>query len=303
MGTPYRGIAAACVTLAITACASTMAPEGATANARDIAEDAPPYTVQLESGALVAQMLTGAPDDPSLMRLAHAETAPGDKSKIANPFSDARAYEATPDLMRAAAQEIKGSWVLRDDGTFMHKLSGMECDANQKMTMTNEDTGENTVTAMTLHGLALFNEDGSDTACDYRTQDNSRAITLYATYAPDVSAEEMFYGSVQAMRQALPLGDTLDIFIAAPQTDDGAVIMKPYAAGFDIGKQKGTAYESALWTEKTHGWHIKVRATYPKDDKSVEALAAFMFMTAWLEVDTYQNAAPTNDLVAMLGAR
>jgi hypothetical protein len=63
-------------------------------------------------------------------------------------------------------------------------------------------------------------------------------------------------------------------------TDESGAALEleaPQAAAFDIGEMNGVPYKTSLWIVKTHGWHIKARATYPQQDVTAEFVASVMF--------------------------
>ena len=67
---------------------------------------------------------------------------------------------------------------------------------------------------------------------------------------------------------------------------------EPLAQGYEIGAVNGIPYRTSLWIVKTHGWHVKLRATYASADQSSELLSAIYFMGSHLAVRAKNIAEP-----------
>ena len=155
--------------------------------------------------------------------------------------------------------------------------------------------------AFELERVIEFSETGRDIACHYSAPDNGDGITAYASYWPEVELEAHAVAAAQTIIQNYPVQSqvTLPVVEVSAGDVDPAIaeilegIEEPLAGGFEIGAINGTAYRTSLWIVKTHGWHVKLRATYGSDDQESELLSAIHFMTSHLAVRAKNIAEPT----------
>ncbi len=152
-----------------------------------------------------------------------------------------------------------------------------------------------------LERVIEFSNDGRDIACHYRAADNGDGITVYSSYWPDVPLEAHAAAAAQSILQNYAVESQVTLPVVDLQADevdpDLADLVngleEPLAGGFEIGAVNGIPYRTSLWIVKTHGWHVKLRATYASADQSSELLSAIHFMASHLAVRAKNLAEPT----------
>jgi len=190
-----------------------------------------------------------------------------------------------------ADSEAPDGWK-RDENKLTHVESGLSCPIEMNLSDKKKKR------SLALFDIAQYDQRGRDVSCNY-SADGAAALTLYASFYPDLSAEDHAKGAVAAIRQNFTIKKVLPVTVAevSRKTADGEEVMlpSPVAAGFDVGDINGVPYKTSLWLAKTHGWHVKSRATYPQEDISVEVIAALLFAVNYSLIDTKNQANPTAD--------
>ena len=139
-----------------------------------------------------------------------------------------------------------------------------------------------------LTDLLVLDAASLDIGCNYATGEGA-AITLYASFWPEMTLEDSIGSAVEAIVQRFPVRGQLPVQIATLVAEDAgdpvlSALEEAKATAFDIGDVAGVEYKTALWLVKTKGWHVKARATYPKSDATSEFVAAIMHVVSHVKV-------------------
>lgn len=190
-------------------------------------------------------------------------------------------------LFTSASVALPAGWSHMQGDAVRHDASGLEC-AGQ-ITLANEKR------IFTLRQLKSFDDRNMDVACDYATG-SGHYLTFYASFWPRMSLEESYSGAVAAIRQRFDVQSTVAVPLAKMKSNEPDPVYEgleqQMAAGFNIGPVDGVPYRTSLWLAKTHGWHVKTRATYPVDDPMTELVAAITFSFAHVKVRTKNMTDP-----------
>ena len=190
------------------------------------------------------------------------------------------ADDASHGLLLNIDDALPEGWIRSGEKTVRHELSGLQC------TLSFEVEKQNA--RYLLMELKQFDASGRDVACHYGKDDKSAVITVFATHMPDATLEQMVSAVTASIRSSYTIGEVLSVPLIEMKGDGTDPVidgLEPQiAGGFDIGDIDNVRYKTSLWLAKTHGWHVKVRATYPKDDATTEILSAIDFAFAHLAV-------------------
>ena len=146
-----------------------------------------------------------------------------------------------------------------------------------------------------LVAVRTFDGKGFDAGCNYQGSDG-QAVSLFASFWPDMTVEQHAQGAVAAINQTTPIVRELPVSVVK-MTEDPAkpytVNMEPVLAGaFEIAVD-GKPVKTAIWLTKTYGWHVKARATYAPTDEATEALTAVVFAVTHMSVRMKNMQKPT----------
>jgi len=179
-----------------------------------------------------------------------------------------------------------------DDERLVHSESGLECPLAYDLSVDDK----NRVLALT--GVTKYDQRGRDVSCNYAVAGEA-AITVYASFYPDLSLEDHAGGAVAAIRQNFRIMGILPVITVEikqeGEADPNEDLPPTLSGAFDVGEVNGVPYKTAIWLGKTHGWHVKTRATFPQSDLISEITAAVLFRTNFLNVDKKNRANPTAD--------
>jgi len=186
-------------------------------------------------------------------------------------------------VLSKVSTTLPDGWASADE-TVYHLASGMRCPDSVNFPQEARDYA--------LKEVTNFDAKSQNAGCHYQSEDGV-AITLYASYWPDMSLDDSVAGSVASILVRFDAGEELSVMTvtmeagedADPQTKtlfDG--MEEPVAGGFDIGEVNGVRYKTSLWLVKTEGWHVKARATYPMDDETSELIAAILFASSHIDI-------------------
>ncbi len=199
------------------------------------------------------------------------------------------AQPAAETLRALIDDAIPAGW-RRDDNRLVHKESGLECPLEFDFSAGGKGG------VLSLKDVAAYDQENRDVSCNY-ANGGASVITVYASFYPDISVEDHAAAAVAAMRQTFALKTVLPVVsVEIEDKDAGATTAEleaPIAGAFDIGDINGVPYKTSLWIAKTHGWHVKTRATYAQADTTSELVAAVMFAANYLNVDMKNKAVPT----------
>lgn len=188
--------------------------------------------------------------------------------------------------LRVAA-DLPAGWAYDADGAVRHAKSGLSC----PVAINISDEGRR----FTLKQLQAFDAKDLDIGCNYSTDDGAY-LTLYASFWPEMSLEDSMAGAVAALKSRFEVKGPLPVGIATLSTEGDSPLLKdretPAAAAFDIGEANGASYKAAVWLVKTYGWHVKARATYPREDMTSEIISSIMFAFSHLQVRAKNMADP-----------
>jgi hypothetical protein len=178
----------------------------------------------------------------------------------------------------------------RQDNRLVHIESGLECPF--EFNFKSDEAGG----VLRLKDVTVYDQANRDVSCNY-ANGGAAAITVYASFYPDITVEDHAAAAVAAMRQSFTLKGVLPV-VTVEIEDKGAGtstadLEAPIAGAFDIGDINGAPYKTALWIAKTQGWHVKARATYAQADATTELVAAVMFAANYLNVDMKNKSNPT----------
>jgi hypothetical protein len=182
-------------------------------------------------------------------------------------------------------------WVI-DDNRLRHVESGLLCP--QALSLGEEGR------AFALERVVEFDDQGRNVSCLYQAADNGDTIAAYASYWPDIELDQHVAAAVQEILENYTVTGQVQMPVVELKTDQesGALydlvngMEEPVAGGFEIGAVNGAPYRTALWLVKTHGWHVKLRASYASADQSSELLSAIHFMATHLAVRAKNMAEP-----------
>lgn len=177
--------------------------------------------------------------------------------------------------------DLPQGWELSSNSRILrHRESGLEC-------VLSYSFGAENVRYL-LTDLKQFDDVGRDVGCNYQEDSGKALITLFATYRPDLTLEQMAAASVASIRAVFNVKGVLSVPLPTIRSKEPDPLIdgleKQLAGAFDVGEIKGVPYKTAIWIAKTGGWHVKVRATYPQADTMSEIMAAISFTTSHLVV-------------------
>ena len=242
---------------------------------------------RIELAQIASRLDTTTPDDDIwLLRNAastdnapaaiasHEDTMAAEKASHfrARKHLNNRSYDAQRAL--SVNQSLPEGWI-EDGDKIRHVVSGLGCDLSFSL---EDDSG------LALQQLHEFDQSGTNVGCSFETRGGA-TVTLYATYAPDVSQEDHANGAAASIAERFQTTTTLPLAVSTVTDDQGTEYEKPSAIAFDITPTDGPVpLKSSLWVVKTGGWHVKARATYRQDDIPTEIMSLLMFTVAHIEV-------------------
>ncbi len=188
------------------------------------------------------------------------------------------------------AESLPAGWRRQDD-RLIHVESGLECPINFDFSTAEKKS------VLSLKDVTVYDQANRDVSCNY-ANGGAAAVTIYASYYPDVSVEDHAAAAVASMRRSFQLKGVLPVVTVEIEDKDAgtttADLDAPIAGAFDIGEISGTPYKSAIWIAKTHGWHIKALATYAQSDATTELVAAVIFAVNYLNIDMKSKTGPAS---------
>lgn len=285
---------------AVVAAVSATLISTASAQALDEAEKELRNLVPLAeaSTSLPIEAIVGARTDSSPI-WAHTEKAPGaseaEHEKQAGALWTGRKFlslgKAQDDRIvetRIADIAAPAGWTKEGD-KLIHRESGLECPVS--FDLANETSSR----MLELTGLTAYDRRGLDVSCNYMI-DGEASVTLYASFYPDLSLEEHAAGAAAAIRQNFTILGALPVAVVEVESKNaapGAKLPAAVSGAFDVGEVNGVPYKTAIWLAKTHGWHVKARATYAQSDFTTEIVAAVIFGVNYVNVDMKNRDDPT----------
>jgi hypothetical protein len=254
--------------------------------------------------ALRAQAANSAGPRPTAHEIGFnaVTTAHDDEVKFSNePRAQSRSIQI---LTQNSLPANDGGWSEVGDA-YVHRYSGMRCPKSFDMVLNNEK-GEIVQRVYTaLLQIRIYDQSGMDTSCHLTNEAGSVLVTLFASHWPDRSLEDHFAEGIRLIVDHFPMAlkSEVPVMVATPNGDsyslsvDKGVAM---AAAYISEPLNGQTYKTALWLNKTGGWHVKVRATFPvemKDEKPqlsiVEMVSATLHASTVVAVDKHVNQAQT----------
>ena len=191
----------------------------------------------------------------------------------------------------ATSSELPEGW--RDDGqTILHLESGLKCAKE----ITFDKTATTPNRRLSLSNVTQYDQRGRDVSCNFAF-DGDAAITLYASFYPDIKIEDHAASAVAAIHQSFNVKGPLPVAVVeiSRKEKDGTTrrYPAPLAAGFDVGEVNGVPYKTSVWLAETHGWHVKARATYARSDMQAEIVASLLFGVTYISIDMKNVENPT----------
>ncbi|WP_425408769.1 hypothetical protein [Hyphococcus sp.] len=187
---------------------------------------------------------------------------------------------------------IPDGWA--DNGeALVHLQSGLSCQRQINI------DGENR--HFVLDRITQFDDAGRDVACGLVSNTGGAVIAVFASYWPDVSRDDHALSAAASIIERYNVSEELPapiVTLAAGDEDTSnpalfSGLEEPIAGGFSIGQTNGVDYKTAFWIAKTFDWHVKVYASYPKDDITAEIVAAVYFAVSHLGVRAKNLSEPT----------
>lgn len=195
-----------------------------------------------------------------------------------------REFRVTP----ATAIAPPKGWSL-NDAKLIHDESGLECPASFTLPA---DDGER---ILALNAVTSYDQRGRDVSCNYGIEGDA-SVTIYASYFPTVTLEEHAAQALGAIRQNFAIKGELPVTIVTVEPKDGREVgplPEALSGAFDVGDINGVPYKTSIWLAKTHGWHVKGRATYAQSDFLSELTAAILFGVNYVNIDMKNRVDPT----------
>jgi hypothetical protein len=197
----------------------------------------------------------------------------------------APAVETPRDLIE---ETLPAGWRRQDD-RLLHVESGLECPLNFDFSTDEKKS------VLSLKDVTVYDQANRDVSCNY-ANGGAAAVTLYASYYPDISVEDHASAAVASMRRNFQLKGVLPVVTVEIEDKDAgtttADLEAPIAGAFDIGEIGGAPYKTAIWIAKTQGWHVKTLATYAQADATTELVAAVIFAVNYLNIDMKSKTGP-----------
>ena len=288
-------VAGAVAALSLSACVTAAPQEQAAFSPASIAAAADPL-VALTAGAEKREQLsplfanaepTAAPVEA--MRSHEGQAAALWTGALYNAHGKILDERVTETPIRSIDEALPYGWRRRGEA-IVHNESGLACAPGF-----NFDVNEKPY-QIKLTSIKQFDNAGRDVACHYLT-DGDAAVTIYASFYPEVTVEQHAKAVISAIRQHFTINGVLEtLFVDVKDKTTGRKISELgplVVGGFDVGEIIGVPFKTALWLGERRGWHVKVRATYPQSDPVTEVVAATMFSGNYLNVEIHTRDNPT----------
>ena len=253
--------------------------------------------IDIQNQAAPFPALIAKTDIPSHEEFFPTDTDKGTKTQNFAQNTD----EIIPVLASLQGVANNGGWK-KVGANFVHSYSGMVCTPFHDISFTKKSSDKPQKLILSLQKIHVFDGEGYDTACHYSaTNGGVPLLTFYASYWPDVALEDHFASAANDMRRmniksgASIIQPTVEMDKNEQTTIEGETRSVAYL--IEAGANK-VELKTALWLNKTSGWHIKARATYHPADILTELLASVLHLARLMEVDKHMNSKPslTNDL-------
>ena len=235
------------------------------------------------------------------------------ETTLAGPFSQSKAENLTGErgpgniLQPIQNGPIDNGW--RQDGNnYFHLPSGFQCDATQEITINDDTTGETTSLVVPINQVRIFDDAGTDSACDYVNETEGVYLTFFVSKWPDVALDDHFGSALQHIVDRFPVAEEAPLFSMDMTIDtkdyESSIKGDTLSGAFHLVPQDGTTVKTALWLNQTGDWHIKARATYiaatngetPQTPVPAELLATVLHAVTLHTVDRHINSS-NNEIV------
>ena len=278
--------------LAATGCATL--DESAGVRAAHIAPETPTSFTRmalLEDYSFRRASIPGVTSAPASAQTTYDHEKIGLAARNENKRFHSSSREAeTRGLLFQVEDALPEGWSFAGPEAISHDQSGLTC------TLTI-DIGEDERRYL-LTEIKQFDSANRDIACHYRVDGDAASFTLFASFWPEVSLEESVGGAVTAIRSRFEVKDVVTVPIVELSSEKADPLFdeleSPVAGGFEVGEIEGAPYRTALWLVKTHGWHVKARASYPQDDAASEMVASIVFAFAHVQVRAKNMVEPVS---------
>lgn len=175
------------------------------------------------------------------------------------PIEQAVTGGATPPR---AVDSLPGGW--RENGAgARHTNSGLGCPAT--LTLPRSDGA-----TMTLQRLRIvaFDTASTDVGCGYRNEARTYAVTVFATYWPEMTAGDHLAAAAQDMVRRLPVAAETPALGATVKDAESRRQVTIEAFAYDA-RMNDRMVHNAVWIAVVDGWHMKTLATLlPPDTQS-----------------------------------
>ncbi len=212
--------------------------------------------------------------------------------------------QTVPILAQNSLPSANGGWRETSEDLF-HTYSGMRCPKVLDMTLVNDNGDVLEQVTARLVQIQLYDDAGMDTSCSLTNEAKTVLLTLYASHWPDTTVEDHYGESLKLIvdRFPYPLKSEVPVMVATPDGDQYALSTEKgdaLAAAYITEPQDGVTFKTAMWLNKTGGWHVKARATFPVGMNGeepqlsvVEMMSATIHASTVVAVDKHVSQAQT----------
>ena len=216
-------------------------------------------------GSVVSRINIGGIGNAGIESHEAAAIAPPSAEKTENNLF-ARANEPVSLLLNTQNSLTDNGW-RRGEGGYIHLPSGFVCPNALSMVLENEDTNVTSTLVLPIADIHVFNDQGTDTACDYVDANKAAYFTLFVSNWPNVTLADHYSSALQHIVDRFSVAS--ETTLLSPSIDLGAnsqhqstIEGDTLSGAFMLEPQDGINAKTALWLNKTGDWHVKARATY-----------------------------------------
>ncbi len=198
---------------------------------------------------------------------AHEDGAPGPTAsdKANNDLN--MPTKAPESLLLNTQNNLMDNGWRKGNGGYIHLPSGFVCPNTLSMVIENEDTNITTTLNMPINDIRMFNEQGTDTACDYVDANSTAYLTVFVSQWSHITLTDHYSSALQHIVDRFAVAS--EATLITPNMDlnfDGGhqstIEAETMSGAFLLEPQEGIQAKTALWLNKTNDWHVKARATY-----------------------------------------
>jgi hypothetical protein len=206
-----------------------------------------------------------------------------------DPHADVRSRLVGPTAMPVRVSVSQGdsdvpAGFSASEGGLLHRSSGLVCPFALPMPGATDDAQ-----LVFLADIRVFAEDSSDVGCDYQTESGRQMLTVFASYWPDVTAEEHMRGVAGSIASRVTSVKDTPVPMATIEGDDLLLEGEMQALGGTFQLPNGPRAHTYAWINRVAGWHIKTRYTTFEEPDTDVIVALVVHMTEVQTVNDQQN--------------